>query len=52
MGEQPPATVVGLVGATGAAGSTVLRILEERNFPIREFRPMASERWSRGPVPR
>jgi aspartate-semialdehyde dehydrogenase len=44
MGEQPPATVVGLVGATGAAGSTVLRILEERNFPIREFRPMASER--------
>jgi aspartate-semialdehyde dehydrogenase len=38
------APVVALVGATGAAGSTVLRILEERHFPTREFRPMASAR--------
>ena len=44
MPERPPASVVGLVGATGAAGSTVLRILEERHFPMRELRPMASAR--------
>ena len=33
-----------VVGATGAAGSTTLRILEERKFPIRELRVFASER--------
>lgn len=41
----PPATpTVGLVGATGAAGSTVLRVLEDRAFPLRELRVMASSR--------
>jgi aspartate-semialdehyde dehydrogenase len=35
---------VGVVGATGAAGQTTLRILEERKFPIRELRCFASER--------
>ena len=38
------APVVAVVGATGAAGSTVLRILDERAFPCREFRALASER--------
>jgi aspartate-semialdehyde dehydrogenase len=33
-----------VVGATGAAGSTTLQILEERKFPIRELRLFASER--------
>jgi aspartate-semialdehyde dehydrogenase len=33
-----------VVGATGAAGSTTLRILEERKFPVRELRAFASER--------
>src|SRR5690606_35094373 len=33
-----------LVGATGLVGSTMLRILEERNFPITEFIPVASAR--------
>lgn len=33
-----------VVGATGAAGSTTLRILEERKFPVRELRVFASER--------
>jgi aspartate-semialdehyde dehydrogenase len=33
-----------VVGATGAAGSTTLHILEERKFPIRELRVFASER--------
>jgi aspartate-semialdehyde dehydrogenase len=35
---------IAVVGATGAAGSTTLRILEERKFPVRELRAFASER--------
>lgn len=39
---SPP--VVAVVGATGAAGGTLLRVLEDRMFPIGEFRPLASAR--------
>ena len=35
---------IALVGATGLVGSTMLRILEERNFPVTELLPVASER--------
>jgi aspartate-semialdehyde dehydrogenase len=35
---------VAVVGATGAVGTTMLRVLEERGFPVTELRPMASER--------
>jgi aspartate-semialdehyde dehydrogenase len=35
---------IAIVGATGAAGSTTLKILEERKFPVRELRCFASER--------
>lgn len=35
---------VAVVGATGAVGTTMLRVLEERGFPVRELRPLASER--------
>lgn len=35
---------IAVVGATGAVGQTTLRILEERNFPVRELRAFASER--------
>jgi aspartate-semialdehyde dehydrogenase len=35
---------IAVLGATGAAGSTTLRILEERKFPVRELRAFASER--------
>lgn len=35
---------VAVVGATGAAGQTTLRILEERKFPLRELRCFASPR--------
>ena len=35
---------VAVVGATGAVGSTMLRVLEERGFPVSELRPLASER--------
>ncbi|MEE8556853.1 MAG: aspartate-semialdehyde dehydrogenase [Myxococcota bacterium] len=36
--------VVAIVGATGAVGEVLLRVLEERAFPVRELRPLASER--------
>jgi aspartate-semialdehyde dehydrogenase len=35
---------VAVVGATGAAGQTTLRLLEERKFPVRALRVYASER--------
>lgn len=35
---------VAVVGATGLVGSTMLRTLEERNFPVTELIPVASEK--------
>ena len=35
---------VAVVGATGAVGEEMLRILEERSFPLRNLRVIASER--------
>src|ERR1017187_7598806 len=35
---------VAVVGVTGLVGSTMLRILEERNFPVTELIPVASEK--------
>ncbi len=35
---------VALVGATGLVGSTMLKILQERNFPVTELIPVASEK--------
>jgi aspartate-semialdehyde dehydrogenase len=35
---------VAIVGATGAVGETLLAILEERDFPVGELVPLASER--------
>ena len=35
---------VAVVGATGAVGQTTLRLLEERNFPVRDIRLFASAR--------
>lgn len=34
---------VGVVGATGMVGQTFMKILEQRDFPIAELRPFASE---------
>ncbi len=36
--------VVGIVGATGAVGEELLRILEERKFPVKRIVPLASAR--------
>ncbi len=35
---------VAVVGATGLVGSKMIQVLEERQFPVREFIPVASER--------
>lgn len=35
---------VAIAGATGAVGETLISILEERNFPVGELFPLASER--------
>ena len=35
---------VALVGVTGLVGSTMLKIMEERNFPVTELLPVASEK--------
>lgn len=41
---------VAMVGATGAVGETLLAILAERDFPISELVPLASERSAGGQV--
>ena len=35
---------VAVVGATGLVGTMMIKILEERNFPVSEFIPVASEK--------
>ena len=35
---------VAVVGATGLVGTKMLQVLEERNFPVSEIIPVASER--------
>lgn len=35
---------VGILGATGAVGQEMIKILEERNFPVKELRLLASQR--------
>src|SRR5665811_1639155 len=35
---------IAVVGATGLVGSKMLQILEERNFPVSEIIPVASEK--------
>lgn len=36
--------VIAVVGATGMVGQTMLKILEERHFPLRQLLPVASEK--------
>lgn len=35
---------VAVAGATGAVGQTMIKVLEERNFPVKDIRFLASER--------
>lgn len=39
--------VVAVAGATGLVGTRMLQVLEDRNFPVKSLKPLASER-SRG----
>jgi aspartate-semialdehyde dehydrogenase len=39
-----PAPIVAVVGATGLVGETVLRVFEERGFPVGELRALGSAR--------
>ena len=39
---------VGVLGATGAVGQEMLKILAERDFPVRSVRPLASARSAGG----
>ena len=41
-GNRESGLVVAVVGATGLVGRTMIRILEERNFPVADLRPMAA----------
>ena len=41
---------VAVVGATGAVGQEMLRVLAERAFPVRELRVLASARSAGKPV--
>ena len=36
--------VVAVVGATGAVGKEMIRVLEQRNFPVKKLVPLASSR--------
>ncbi len=42
---------VGVLGATGAVGSTILKVLAEREFPVSELVPLASGRSAGRRVP-
>ena len=35
---------VAIAGATGVVGREMMKVLEEREFPVRELVPLASER--------
>ncbi len=41
---------VGILGATGAVGQEMIKILEERSFPVASLRPIASARSAGGSV--
>ena len=41
---------IAVVGATGAVGETILKILEERKFPVGNIYPLASSRSAGNPI--
>src|ERR1700750_1256658 len=48
--SKKPSYKVARVGAPGAVGETLLSILAERDFPVSELVPLASERSAGGTV--
>jgi aspartate-semialdehyde dehydrogenase len=49
--EKRDGLCVAVVGATGAVGEVLLTVLAERALPVRELRPLASERSAGATVP-
>lgn len=43
MTKEETGKTVGIVGATGLVGKTIASVLEERNFPVGELVPIATE---------
>lgn len=50
MLQKKPAYVVAVVGATGAVGTEMVEVLEERAFPVERLVPLASSRSAGGTV--
>lgn len=50
MLKRRPAYRVAVVGATGAVGTEMIEVLEERNFPIESLLPLASSRSAGGTI--
>ncbi|MEK7268394.1 MAG: aspartate-semialdehyde dehydrogenase, partial [Nitrospirota bacterium] len=50
MLSKKPAYHVAIVGATGAVGAQMIKVFEERKFPIETLRPLASSRSAGGTV--
>ncbi len=48
--KKKSAYTVAVVGATGAVGTEMLSVLEERKFPVGEVRPLASSKSAGGTV--
>lgn len=44
MEKSPQAVNIAILGATGRVGQELLKVLEERNFPVRELKLLASTR--------
>lgn len=44
MASQKDPINVAILGATGRVGQELIKVLEERKFPVKEFRPLASAR--------
>ena len=42
--SQSEGYVVAILGATGLVGTNLMQILEERNFPVKRLKPLASQR--------
>ena len=44
MSSQDSRCRVAVLGATGLVGRTMIKVLEERNFPVTDLVPLASSR--------
>jgi aspartate-semialdehyde dehydrogenase len=44
MTEQKKGYTLCVLGATGLVGETIIRVLQERDFPVSELFPLASNR--------